>query len=186
VWDSDINLYLTNPNAGTPIYPGISIGVEGNYANNNTATNARLYIYDNVHSTTPFTYSLNTQIATFFVQTSVDAELDVTGVAQVGHLNSAANCSDSAGAAACGAAPAGAVVIDAGATTVVVSTTAVAANSQIFVTFDSSLSTRLGITCNATVALPVVSARTTSTSFTISVPAAPAVNPACFDYFIIN
>ncbi len=96
------------------------------------------------------------------------------------------NCADSAGAAACGSAAAGSVVIDAGATTVVVSTTAVTANSQIFVQYDSSLGTRLSVTCNTTPALPAVTARTAVTSFTITVPAAPVTNPACYSYYIVN
>lgn len=98
----------------------------------------------------------------------------------------ATNCADSAGAAACGSASAGSVVVDAGSTTVVVSTTAVTANSQIHVTFDSSLGARLGITCNTTAALPFVSARTAATSFTLSVTVAPAADAACYSYSIIN
>lgn len=96
------------------------------------------------------------------------------------------NCADSAGAAACGAAPAGAFVIDAGSTSTVVSTTAVTANSEIFVQYDSSLGTRLGVTCNTTVpALYGVSARTSGTSFTLT-STAPITDPACFNYFIVN
>lgn len=100
------------------------------------------------------------------------------------------NCADSAGAAACGAASAGAVVIDAAATSVVVSTTAVTANSQIFVQDDSSLSTRLSVTCN-TQALtvlgpPRVTARTAATSFTISIDVGPTTNPLCLNFFIVN
>jgi len=96
------------------------------------------------------------------------------------------NCADSAGAAACGAAPAGSVVIDAGATTVVVSTTAVTANSQIFVQEDSGLGARLGVTCNTTPQLNTVSARTAATSFTITTAVTPAVNPRCYGYVIVN
>lgn len=101
----------------------------------------------------------------------------------------ATNCADSAGAAACGSAAAGAFVIDAGSTSVVVSTTAVTANSEIKVQFDSSLGTRLSVTCNtapATVAFPSVTARTAGTSFTLSVSGSVAVNPACFTYSIVN
>jgi hypothetical protein len=100
--------------------------------------------------------------------------------------NTVTNCADSAGAAACSAASAGAVVIDALATTVVVSTTAVTADSEIFVQYDSSLGARLVVTCNVTVALPSVTARTAATSFTITVPVAPITNPACYNYFIVN
>ncbi len=103
-----------------------------------------------------------------------------------GRTGTIGNCLDSAGAAACGAATAGSVVIDAGATTVVVSTTQVTANSQIFVQYDSSLGTRLSVTCNTTPALPAVTARTAATSFTITVPAGPITNPACYSFFIVN
>lgn len=99
----------------------------------------------------------------------------------------ATNCTDSAGAAACGSASAGSVVLDAAATTVVVSTTAVTANSQIFIQEDSSLGTRLSVTCNTTTGRDwTVSARTAATSFTITSSAAPATNPACLSYHIVN
>lgn len=100
--------------------------------------------------------------------------------------STATNCADSAGAAACGSAAAGAFVVDAAATTVVVSTTAVTANSEIFVQYDSSLGTRLGITCNTTVALPSVTARTAGVSFTVTVPVAPITNPSCYNFFALN
>ncbi len=102
-------------------------------------------------------------------------------------LGTVTNCSDGAGAAACTAAPAGSVVIDAAGTTVVVSTTAVTANSQIFVQEDSSLGTKLSVTCNTTTGRDyTVSARTAATSFTITASAAPVTNPACLSYFIVN
>jgi len=96
-----------------------------------------------------------------------------------------ANCASSASPAVCSAAAAGAVVVAASATTVVVNTTAVTANSEISLTFDSSLGTRLGVTCNTTPSLLSVSARTAGTSFTITT-AAPTTNPACITYSIIN
>lgn len=113
-------------------------------------------------------------------------KVDKAGVSTSVAYATSTNCSDSAGAAACGSAAAGSVVIDAGSTSVVVSTTAVTANSQIFVQYDSSLGTRLSVTCNTTPALPAVTARTAATSFTITVPAAPVTNPACYSYFIVN
>jgi hypothetical protein len=100
--------------------------------------------------------------------------------------STATNCTSSASPAVCGSAADGTVVIAAAATTVVVNTTAVTANSEIFIQYDSSLGTKLGVTCNTTVALPAVTARTPATSFTITVPAAPAVNPACYSYRIDN
>jgi hypothetical protein len=98
----------------------------------------------------------------------------------------ATNCSDSAGPAACGSAAAGAFVVDAAATTVVVSTTAVDLKSRIMVMPDSSLGAELGVTCNVTVALPTVTARTPGTSFTVTVAAAPVTDPACYSYWIVN
>lgn len=103
-----------------------------------------------------------------------------------GSYKTSSNCADSAGPAACGDAAAGSFVIDAAATTVVVSTTALTAASEVFVQYDSSLGTRLSVTCNTTVALPSVTARSAGTSFTVTVPVAPTVNPACYSYRIIN
>ena len=97
------------------------------------------------------------------------------------------NCSSAAAPAVCAAAPAGSVVVAAAATTVVVDTTAVTANSQILVQEDSSLGTRLSVTCNTTPATapPTVSARTAGTSFTITTTA-PTTNPRCFSYTVLN
>lgn len=99
------------------------------------------------------------------------------------------NCADSAGDAACAAAPAGAIVVDAADTATVVSTTAVTANSQIFLQVDSSLGTRLSVTCNTQDPGTFdarVTARTAATSFTITLDAGPTTNPLCINYFIIN
>ncbi len=115
-----------------------------------------------------------------------DDVLSVGGALRASSFRSTSICVDAAGAAACGSAPAGFVVIDAGATTVVVSTTAVSANSQIFITMDISAGTQLGITCNSTYADSYVSARTAATSFTITTTAAPAGQPRCYSYFVVN
>jgi hypothetical protein len=101
-------------------------------------------------------------------------------------IQTATNCSSSAAPAVCAAAASGSVVVAAAATTVTVNTTAVTASSQIQLTFDSSLGTKLSVTCNTTPVQPTVSARTSGTSFTITVPSAPTTNPACFSYSIIN
>lgn len=97
-----------------------------------------------------------------------------------------ANCANTASPAVCTSAAAGAVVVAAAATTVVVNTSAVTANSEIFIQYDSSLGTRLSVTCNTTVALPAVTARVAATSFTVTVPVAPITNPACYSYHIVN
>lgn len=100
------------------------------------------------------------------------------------------NCASSASPAVCGSAASGSAVIAAAATTVVVNTTAVTANSQIQITQDSSLGTRLSVTCNtqATSALgtPRVTARVAATSFTVGIDAGPTTNPMCFSYTILN
>ena len=97
------------------------------------------------------------------------------------------NCADSAGDAACAAAPAGSVVIDAADTNTVVSTTAVTPDSQVVIQEDSSLGTRLSVTCNTTIARTyVVTARTAGVSFTVTASAAPVANPACLSYFLVN
>jgi hypothetical protein len=81
----------------------------------------------------------------------------------------------------------GSVVVAAGATTVVVNDSAVASGSHIIVQEDSSLSTNLGVTCNATPATapPTVSARVIGTSFTITTTA-PTTNPRCFSFHLFS
>ena len=101
-------------------------------------------------------------------------------------ISTLTNCSSSASPAVCAAAPSGNVTVAAAATTKVVNTTAVTANSQILLTFDSSLGTKLGVTCNTTYVNAYVTARTAGTSFTITVASAPTTNPACFSYTILN
>lgn len=108
---------------------------------------------------------------------------------QVAQINSSdfkgqTNCASAAGT--CVAAPVGAVSIAAAATTVTVASTIVTANSAIILTFDSSLGTKLGVTCNTTQPPSVqVSARTPATSFVITATAS-VTNPACFNYLIVN
>lgn len=100
------------------------------------------------------------------------------------------NCSSSAAPAVCGAAISGSVTIAAAATTVTVNTTAVTANSQISLSTDDTLGTKLGVTCNSTLATLIggltVSARTAGTSFQITSGATPAVNPLCISFTITN
>lgn len=102
-------------------------------------------------------------------------------------FGSATNCSSSAAPAVCAAAPAGSVSIAVAATTVTVNTTAVTANSQIFIMEDSSLGTKLGVTCNTSITRTyAVTARTAATSFVITTSVAPVTNPACLSYLIVN
>lgn len=105
-------------------------------------------------------------------------------------LGSVTNCSSSASPAVCGSAMAGSFVIAASASSVVVDTTAITANSQVLIQADDSLGTKLGVKCNTTASLlaaaPWVSARSAGTSFTVTISAAPSTNPECFNYEVIN
>lgn len=118
--------------------------------------------------------------------TSVTAATFVKGAT----YQTATNCSSAASPAVCGSAAAGSFVIAAAGTSVVVDTTAVTASSQIIVQPDSSLGTKLGVTCNtliSSVINPIVTARTAATNFTVTIPGAGLVtNPACYSYSIIN
>lgn len=109
----------------------------------------------------------------------------IQGNTKTATLSTATNCSSAAAPAVCGSAAAGSVVVAAAATTVVVNTTAVTANSQILLTQDSSLGTKLSVTCNTTANLAFASARTAGTSFTVT-STAPITNPLCLSYSIIN
>lgn len=110
----------------------------------------------------------------------------LTGAASAATYKTATNCSSSASPAVCAAAPAGSVAVAAGGTTLTVNTTAITASSQILLTFDSSLGTRLGVTCNTTVNQPTVSARTAGTSFVITMGTSVSTNPACISYSVVN
>jgi hypothetical protein len=102
-------------------------------------------------------------------------------------IPSGANCTSTVSPAVCGSAPSGSVAMSTGVSTLVVNTTAVTANSQIFVIQDSSLGARLGITCNTTAnRVYSINARTPGVSFTIKSNANPNTNKACLSYWIVN
>jgi hypothetical protein len=99
-------------------------------------------------------------------------------------LNTTTNCASAGGT--CGSAASGSVSIAAAATTVTVNTSAVTANSVIIPIFDSSLGTKLSVTCNTQIPPDFhVSARSAGVSFTLTATA-PTTNPACFSYLILN
>lgn len=93
--------------------------------------------------------------------------------------------------ASCTAASAGSFscATNASTGTCTVNTTAVTANSEIFIEGrnDTTTGTRLGVTCNTgiTTALPEISAVVAATSFTINLGTF-TTNPECFSYFIVN
>jgi hypothetical protein len=104
----------------------------------------------------------------------------------------ATNCSSAASPAVCGSAAAGSVLIPTGTTseTLVVNTSAVTASSQIFFYPDDSLGTKLGVTCNSTLATlaggSFISARSAGVSFTITFNGSILTNGVCGSYNIVN
>jgi hypothetical protein len=102
------------------------------------------------------------------------------------------NCSSGASPAVCGSASAGSAALPTNAvsSSILVQTTAVTANSQIFLQTDDTLGTKLGVTCNSTVATLVggltISARTAGTSFTIANNVAVVTNPLCVSWYLVN
>jgi hypothetical protein len=92
---------------------------------------------------------------------------------------------------ACSAAPAGSFscATNASAATCVVSTTAVTANSAIFVQPSAAAGTLLSVTCNTTadtgLTAPRLASISTGTSFTINLGTF-ATSPLCFNFWIIN
>lgn len=114
-----------------------------------------------------------------------NAKFSADGGVSAPSYSTVTNCASSTGA--CSAASAGMVSIAASGTTRTIATTAVTANSEIFVQEDSSLGTALGVTCNTTTGrIYTVTARTAGTSFVITSSAAPTTNPACVVYRILN
>lgn len=105
------------------------------------------------------------------------------------------NCAASGTAAnpsvvSCVGAAAGAVYCDvaASAGTCTVNTTAVTANSRIFITLNTADGTELSKTCNAApsvVPAEFYASKVAGTSFTINMPTI-TTNGACFEYFIVN
>lgn len=92
--------------------------------------------------------------------------------------------------ASCTAAPAGTVSCATNAVnTCTVNTTAVTANSQIFVQqrTDSTTGSRLSVTCNGTLSTirPDVTAVVAGTSFSFGLTQ-PITNPNCYNYYIVN
>lgn len=104
-------------------------------------------------------------------------------------FSTATNCSNAAAPAVCAAAASGVVAVPTGTNpTLTINTTAVTANSRIFLQIDES-ATIAATTCNTTLSTliqPVVTARTAATSFTIQIGAIIATNPACVSFFLVN
>lgn len=90
-------------------------------------------------------------------------------------------------AAQCGTAAAGSFTLPLGSRILTVSTTAVTAQSQIFIQEDSSLSGVLGTACSTTAGRSyIVSTRMPGVGFTITANSFPEGEPACLSYHIMN
>lgn len=112
--------------------------------------------------------------------------LDAAGIVRANNFNTQSNCVDAAGTIDCGSASAGSFALAAGTTGIQVNTTAVSANSQIFIQNDPSLASRLGVTCNSTFADTYILSRGAGVGFVILTAAAPVTNPRCYSFFIVN
>jgi hypothetical protein len=101
------------------------------------------------------------------------------------NYHTATRCADPGGQ--CAGAAAGSVVMQPGSTSVVVYTTAVNNESQIFVQEDSSMGSLLGVTCNSTIGRSYqVTQRLAGVGFRIATATAPQQTSACLSYHIVN
>jgi len=160
-----------------------------------SVNNGNLGIYNAVGGTTGAIYqdsTGSTHLSNYSGPGSLMIDGSGGGAMNAGTYNTNTNCSSSASPAICVRAAAGSVAIPTGVTsvTLTVNTTAVTANSQIFLFPDDTLGTKLGVTCNSTLATLVggmaVTARTAATSFTVTYNGTIATNPLCVSYFIVN
>jgi hypothetical protein len=121
--------------------------------------------------------------------------INTTGSSQAYKVQTTTNCAAIGSAAspslvACGSASAGSFscATNASTATCVISTTAVTALSEIIVSQTSAKGTQIGVTCNTTADVPTgprVASQSAGVSFTINLGTV-AVNPTCYDYFIVN
>ena len=104
-------------------------------------------------------------------------------------LGTLSNCAQARPNPNCEQAAAGSIVIQSGASSVVVATSQVTSASEILITPDTSLGAKLGISCNQNLASAFapfgITARTPGKSFTLSI-ANPASGANCYSFSIIN
>jgi hypothetical protein len=124
------------------------------------------------------------------------ARVQVTGILRSDLFSTTTNCSGIGTAAnpsvvSCGTAAAGSFscATNASGGKCQVNTTAVTANSQLFVIEDATLGPKLGVTCNTSAAViptsRLIAARSAGAGFTITLGTVNT-HPACFSYFIVN
>lgn len=115
--------------------------------------------------------------------------VDITGnvtnqIESVTKLTTTSVCASAASPAVCGGAPTGLIEVAAAATTLTVNTTAITANSACQFTYSTE-----NITAPTNINLmipPYLTSRTAGTSFTITLPVAPATNPILIWFSCIN
>lgn len=133
------------------------------------------------------TLSIGSTIANAINIGRADIVTTFPGLISFGKATTISTCNSTTTPASCGSASAGSIALPNGSSTLVVNTTAVTTNSQIFITEDSSLGSRLGITCNKGIGRSYsVRERIAGTSFTIKSSSNPAINKACLSYWIVN
>ena len=134
---------------------------------------------------------VDTGLAATTALPTINSTGSVQGYAYLTTTNCAAvGTAASPSVASCVAASSGAFscATNASAATCTINTTAVTANSEIFVEEVADEGTRLSVTCNtAPTVTPAIllATKTAGTGFTINMPTI-TVNPACFDYYIVN
>jgi hypothetical protein len=176
------NIYTSGIDNLFEFYGAFTASVNGLWANNTSF----LSVADNAASVGSIKIYGYTRTGTGTALQYINAGSSITTVWPPG------NCSSSASPAVCGTAATGSVAIPTGTVSVAltVNTTAVTANSQILLFPDDSLGTKLGVTCNSTLATLVgglaVTARTAGTSFTVTYNGTIATNPLCVSYQIVN
>jgi hypothetical protein len=171
---------ITTPGTGFPIF-----GTEGTEPSSIASGTSGFVMDSTLHCPVAWFNATNEGCVA-----ALSAANAFTGATTLKTIGTATNCSSAASPAVCSSAASGSVALPTGTNpTLVVNTTAVTANSQILLTVDESLGTKLSVTCNTTLSTllnPVVTARTAATSFTFTIGAVIAANPACVSYTIIN
>lgn len=177
-------------NSGTAIYPTsgtIAVTSQIPTVTGGTCTNQAVTAISN--SAVPTCTTLTSAYVTGLATT---ASPTFTGTVTVPKVTTTVNCSSNASPAVCTTASAGSIAIPTGITSVAltVNTSAVTANSQIFIVPDDTLGAKLSVTCNSTLATLVggmaITARTAATSFEVTYNGTIATNPLCASFLIVN
>jgi hypothetical protein len=113
------------------------------------------------------------------------AAKDTTGTFQANEFRFMQKCSSTASPAVCSASTAGTVQVAAAATTLTINTTAVLATSTFSFNYSTAASGCTTAPANlSSLIIPAVTAITSGTSFSITLPVAPLTNAACIQFTI--